>query len=122
MKKSVYILEKKLQQIVTSVYNPALNPHKSALVKLRNESIKRSQNSQCVLAFLWQYLKLGCLHDAVIDDVRDFQVCNEAMSKMGVSDADKLAIFMLVAAVLHLGNVMFEENQDAKGQPWVFML
>lgn len=52
MKKSVYILEKKLQQIVTSVYNPALNPHKSALVKLRNESIKRSQNSQCVLAFL----------------------------------------------------------------------
>ncbi|XP_025097283.1 unconventional myosin-VI-like isoform X2 [Pomacea canaliculata] len=63
----------------------------------------------------FQYLKLGCLHDAVIDDVRDFQVCNEAMSKMGVSDADKLAIFMLVAAVLHLGNVMFEENQDAKG-------
>lgn len=63
-----------------------------------------------------QYLKLGSLHDPVLDDVRDFKVCDEAMSKMGVSDADKVGIFMLVAAVLHLGNVAFEENtDDAKG-------
>ena len=64
-----------------------------------------------------QYLKLGSLHDPVLDDVRDFRVCDEAMTKMGVSDADKMTVFMLVAAVLHLGNITFEENQeDAKGQ------
>ena len=67
-----------------------------------------------------QYLKLGSLHDPVLDDTRDFRVCDEAMTKMGVSDADKMAIFMLVAAVLHLGNITFEENQeDAKGQSYV---
>ncbi|XP_076466820.1 unconventional myosin-VI-like isoform X2 [Babylonia areolata] len=63
-----------------------------------------------------QYLKLGSLHDPVLDDVRDFKVCDDAMTKMGVSDADKLGIFMLVAAVLHLGNIDFEDNiEDAKG-------
>lgn len=69
--------------------------------------------------FPWQqYLKKGSLHDPVLDDVRDFRVCDEAMSKMGISDADKLAIFTLVAAVLHLGNITFEENhEDTKGEP-----
>lgn len=62
-------------------------------------------------------MKLGSLHDPVLDDVRDFKVCDEAMTKMGVSDADKMTIFMLVAAVLHLGNITFEDNHDdAKGQ------
>ncbi|KAL8606769.1 Unconventional myosin-VI [Nucella lapillus] len=63
-----------------------------------------------------QYLKLGSLHDPVLDDVRDFKVCDDAMTKMGISATDRMAIFMLVAAVLHLGNVEFEENvEDAKG-------
>ena len=44
-------------------------------------------------------------------------MCDEAMTKMGISDADKLGVFMLVAGVLHLGNVAFEENmEDAKGE------
>ncbi|XP_071114044.1 unconventional myosin-VI-like isoform X1 [Haliotis cracherodii] len=59
-----------------------------------------------------QYLKLGSLNDPILDDVRDFTVCSEAMTKMGITDADKNNIFRLVAAVLHLGNITFEENQD----------
>ncbi|KAK7108574.1 unconventional myosin-VI-like isoform X2 [Littorina saxatilis] len=60
--------------------------------------------------------QLGSLNDPVLDDVRDFRVCDEAMTKMGISDADKSGIFMLVAAVLHLGNITFEENtEDTKG-------
>ncbi|XP_046550361.1 LOW QUALITY PROTEIN: unconventional myosin-VI-like [Haliotis rubra] len=63
-----------------------------------------------------QYLKLGSLHDPILDDVRDFTVCSEAMTKMGITDADKNNIFRLVAAVLHLGNITFEDNQeDTKG-------
>ncbi|XP_076444553.1 unconventional myosin-VI-like [Babylonia areolata] len=59
-----------------------------------------------------QHVKMGSLKDRVLDDVRDFKVCDEAMSKMGVSDEDKMAIFMMVAGVLHLGNIAFEENHD----------
>jgi myosin-6 len=72
----------------------------------------------------FQYLKLGSLQDRVLDDVRDFRVCDEAMTKMGMSDADKMGIFILVAAVLHLGNVAFEEDDSSKGNRdsfmWVF--
>ncbi|KAL8613682.1 hypothetical protein ACOMHN_029774 [Nucella lapillus] len=59
-----------------------------------------------------QQSKMGGLKDRVLDDVRDFKVCDEAMTKMGVSDEDKMAIFMLVAGVLHLGNIAFEDNHD----------
>ena len=55
---------------------------------------------------------MGSLNDRVLDDVRDFKVCDEAMTKMGVSDADKMAIFNLVAGVLHLGNITFEEDHN----------
>ncbi|XP_061177541.1 unconventional myosin-VI-like isoform X2 [Saccostrea echinata] len=58
------------------------------------------------------YLKQGSLHDPVLDDVRDFQVCDSAMTHLGVSNEDKHSIYTLVASVLHLGNIMFEENMD----------
>ena len=38
------------------------------------------------------------------------------MSNLGMSDDEKLAIYSAVAAILHLGNITFEENaEDARG-------
>ena len=65
---------------------------------------------------LLQYLKMGSLHDPVIDDVKNYKVCEEAMDKMGMTATDRQAVYQLVAAVLHLGNIAFEENvEDTKG-------
>nr|XP_034335577.1 unconventional myosin-VI isoform X2 [Crassostrea gigas] len=58
------------------------------------------------------YLKQGSLHDPVLDDVRDFQVCDSAMAHLGISNEDRHSIYTLVASVLHLGNITFEENTD----------
>lgn len=64
-----------------------------------------------------QYLKQGSLHDPVLDDVRDFQVCDSAMAHLGISNEDRHSIYTLVASVLHLGNITFEENtDDTKGK------
>jgi len=58
----------------------------------------------------------GGLRDIQLDDVGDFEVTDHAMSLMGLSDAEKLAIYGIVAGVLHLGNAMFEEDPVSKGQ------
>jgi len=47
-----------------------------------------------------------------MDDVADFQLTDDAMTHMGLSDADRLAIYTVIASVLHLGNVSFEESHD----------
>jgi len=47
-----------------------------------------------------------------MDDIADFQLTDAAMTHMGLSDAEKLAIYTVIAGVLHLGNVSFEESQD----------
>ena len=40
---------------------------------------------------------------------------DHAMSLMGLSDGEKLAIYGVVAGVLHLGNAMFEDDPASKG-------
>ena len=47
-----------------------------------------------------------------MDDVSDFKLTDDAMSHMGLSDSEKLAIYTIIAGVLHLGNVSFEDNTD----------
>ena len=37
------------------------------------------------------------------------------MTHLGLSDAEKLAIYGIVAGVLHLGNAMFEDDPGSKG-------
>lgn len=37
---------------------------------------------------------------------------DQALTRLGLSESTKLEIYALVAAVLHLGNVTFEENPD----------
>lgn len=58
-------------------------------------------------------MKDGSLHDPKLDDVNDFNVCDKSMTHLGISDDEKLSIYTLVAAVLHLGNIEFEENTES---------
>jgi len=52
-----------------------------------------------------------------MDDVNDFKLTDDAMTHMGMTDSDKLAIYTIIAGVLHLGNIAFEENlDDTKGR------
>ncbi|XP_029649118.1 unconventional myosin-VI isoform X3 [Octopus sinensis] len=52
------------------------------------------------------------VYDPLLDDVKDFKLTADAMAKMGIGDGEKMSIFALIAAVLHLGNIDFEENHD----------
>jgi len=57
-------------------------------------------------------VKHGSLRDIQMDDIADFKLTDDAMTHMGLSDVDKLAIYTIIAGVLHLGNVSFEESSD----------
>lgn len=58
----------------------------------------------------------GPIKDPILDDYNDFQQLDEALSRLGMSDSTKLEIYALVAGVLHLGNITFEENpEDVRG-------
>ncbi|KAI4457701.1 myosin [Holotrichia oblita] len=62
------------------------------------------------------HAKQGPLKDNLVDDVQDFKTLDSALSRMGISDADKMQIYAMVAAVLHLGNVEFEDDpEDTRG-------
>ncbi|XP_013788339.1 unconventional myosin-VI-like [Limulus polyphemus] len=54
----------------------------------------------------------GPLKDPLLDDVGDFQVLDKALKNIGLSEQEKLAIYTVVAAVLHMGNVTFEDSPD----------
>lgn len=46
----------------------------------------------------------------------DFLVLDGALARLGMSDNERLQIYTTVAAVLHLGNIEFEENpEDTRG-------
>lgn len=58
----------------------------------------------------------GPLHDSILDDFKYFQILDQALNRLGVDEPTRHQIYGLVAAVLHLGNVSFEENpEDARG-------
>lgn len=77
-----------------------------------NESDKHISKSQKSAA----HLKNGFLIDPILDDYKDFMELDQALSHIGLSDTQRFEIYSLVAAVLHLGNIRFEENpEDAKG-------
>ncbi|XP_034117336.1 myosin heavy chain 95F isoform X1 [Drosophila nasuta] len=56
--------------------------------------------------------KKGPLKDPIIDDYQHFQNLDKALGRLGLSETDKMGIYTLVAAVLHLGNITFEEIPD----------
>ncbi|XP_055588992.1 myosin heavy chain 95F isoform X2 [Uranotaenia lowii] len=62
------------------------------------------------------HMSKGSLKDPILDDFNDFHDLDQALSRLGLSDGQKFEIYALVAAVLHLGNINFEDNpEDAKG-------
>uniref|UniRef100_A0A8B9LAT2 Unconventional myosin-VI n=1 Tax=Astyanax mexicanus TaxID=7994 RepID=A0A8B9LAT2_ASTMX len=56
-----------------------------------------------------EHMKAGPLKDPLLDDQGDFNRMVVAMKKIGLDDAEKLNLFRVVAGVLHLGNIDFEE-------------
>ncbi|KAG8444861.1 hypothetical protein GDO86_009859 [Hymenochirus boettgeri] len=62
-----------------------------------------------------EYLKHGSLKDPLLDDHGDFNRMCIAMKKIGLDDTEKLDLFRVVAGVLHLGNVDFEEAGSTSG-------
>ncbi|KAM3967224.1 myosin heavy chain 95F jaguar [Aphomia sociella] len=57
----------------------------------------------------------GGLRDPILDDVEDFQRLHQALSRVGLTDEEKLGVYRVVAGVLHLGNVQFEEDTGPRG-------
>ncbi|TSL47582.1 Unconventional myosin-VI [Bagarius yarrelli] len=62
-----------------------------------------------------EHLKAGPLKDPLLDDCGDYSRMEVAMKKIGLGDAEKLDMFRVVAGVLHLGNIDFEEAGSTSG-------
>ncbi|XP_046286395.1 unconventional myosin-VI isoform X4 [Marmota monax] len=62
-----------------------------------------------------EYLKAGSLKDPLLDDHGDFIRMCTAMKKIGLDDEEKLDLFRVVAGVLHLGNIDFEDTGSTSG-------
>ncbi|PNJ51685.1 unconventional myosin-VI isoform X5 [Pongo pygmaeus] len=60
-------------------------------------------------------LKAGSMKDPLLDDHGDFIRMCTAMKKIGLDDEEKLDLFRVVAGVLHLGNIDFEEAGSTSG-------
>lgn len=55
------------------------------------------------------------MKDPLLDDHGDFIRMCTAMKKIGLDDEEKLDLFRVVAGVLHLGNIDFEEAGNTSG-------
>uniref|UniRef100_A0AAX7VT33 Unconventional myosin-VI n=1 Tax=Astatotilapia calliptera TaxID=8154 RepID=A0AAX7VT33_ASTCA len=62
-----------------------------------------------------EHTKSGPLKDPLLDDHGDFARMCVAMKKIGLDDTEKLDLFRVVAGVLHLGNIDFEEAGSTSG-------
>uniref|UniRef100_A0A8C1V6P8 Unconventional myosin-VI n=1 Tax=Cyprinus carpio TaxID=7962 RepID=A0A8C1V6P8_CYPCA len=62
-----------------------------------------------------EHLKAGPLKDPLLDDHADFNRMCVAMKKIGLDDTEKFNMFRVVAGVLHLGNIDFEEAGSTSG-------
>lgn len=62
------------------------------------------------------HLKSGVLEDAIVDDLADFKAMKNALDHFGMSSADQQTVYQIVAAVLHIGNITFEDClNDTRG-------
>ena len=57
-----------------------------------------------------QYLNPASLKDLSIHDTEDYRMLEQSMDKIGLTGEEKADLFRVTAAVLHLGNISFEEN------------
>ncbi|XP_063718302.1 unconventional myosin-VI-like isoform X2 [Symsagittifera roscoffensis] len=61
-----------------------------------------------------QFLKQGSLKDPLMDDVNDFNRMQTAMKQVGLSEQEIGDIFRVVAGVLHLGNIEFDQSSGSE--------
>ena len=54
----------------------------------------------------------GALRDLKMDDYTDFQTVDRDLANIGLTDEDRLSVYTAIAAVLHLGNISFEDNPE----------
>ncbi|KAI4494761.1 hypothetical protein M0804_000962 [Polistes exclamans] len=63
-----------------------------------------------------EQMKKGSLSDPYLDDVEGFNAMDQALTRLGLTDSERMEIYTMVAGVLHLGNITFEDNpEDTKG-------
>lgn len=88
-----------------------LIPQMTLALTWNNEKLK------CFSIFNFQYLNPASLSDPSIHDAEEFKVLEQSMDKVGLTGEEKANLFRVVAVVLHLGNISFEENsRDKKGR------
>lgn len=59
---------------------------------------------------LYAYLNQGGDHNvAGVDDGLDFKIVHDALKVMEVSPEEQEALLQLIAVVIHLGNIQFED-------------
>ena len=62
----------------------------------------------------FQYLSSTTATDPAMNDKEEFQLLNHSMDSIGLSSQEKADLFRVVAVVLHLGNIEFEEDVKNK--------
>ncbi|XP_044011291.1 myosin heavy chain 95F isoform X2 [Aphidius gifuensis] len=74
-----------------------------------NKKLNDSQKSK-------NHMTKGCLSDPILDDIEGFNSVDKAFTRLGLNANERFEIYTMVAAVLHLGNISFEDNpEDTKG-------
>lgn len=58
------------------------------------------------------HISAGAIQDQLIDDLDCYLQTDRALSNFGLDESQKRAIYRIVAAVLHLGNITFEDDPD----------
>lgn len=57
----------------------------------------------------------GCLTDKRLSDFSDWQVTESAMKTCGLANNERIQVWGAISAILHLGNLKFEENTSSSG-------
>ena len=65
---------------------------------------------------VFQHQKKGILHDILLNDEKDYKRVEAAMKQMGIPSDEMMEIFQVVAGVLHIGNIVFEDAGGSSGK------